>query len=251
MVVGARTQQQQCEQRQPERRDQFICQSKMRPPHPAEKHRSRRYGDQQTCGSHNDVVMRKTVNRRPEPSGGQQEFDSTSRRKLQRIRKKQGQILGPAFPHRWKAAIHAGFHGIRRITKTEAAATTLHRLGERDILEERRRDRCMAADPIVSFTTNQEELSVRRGGRRCGIADFAGPIGARQFGEDDRHQRTLEQSMNFLARRVGEQVGVMLASFLKRPRQRSGKMHGIGIGEKQPFTSGLIRSGLGRIALSR
>jgi len=56
--------------------------------------------------------------------------------------------------------------------------------------------------------------------------------------------------MNFLLRRVGEQVGVMLLGFSDGASQRAGLVNGVGVREEQPLAPSFAGPGSDRIVFS-
>ncbi len=86
---------------------------------------------------------------------------------IQRARKKQRQVFGPAFDHRAGAAIHPGRQGLGRVSEADRLAIALEVMGQRYVFQNIVTDGAMSSDGEVSFALDQEKLAVR-----CGNAAF-------------------------------------------------------------------------------
>ena len=64
-----------------------------------------------------------------------------------------------------------------------------YQLCEFYVFEDRVCDGGVASHSVVHIAADQQILTVRGGGWRCGIADLFGTIGLRQLSKDYRHDR--------------------------------------------------------------
>ena len=173
----------------------------MRFPHPAEKQRSGRNCDRQARAERERSFLLATPattapmppaasrNSMPRTAASRDVRGNNSARFLVHPSRRSGQVrymrVRTASPPKRKRKRRP-----LRFTAWASATSSSKRVA----------DRRVSADGVIGRARDQQVLSVGGRHRRCGIADFLRPVGRRQFGEDDRHDRVFDQVRELPAR---------------------------------------------------
>ena len=109
----------------------------------------------------------------------------------------------------------------------------------------------MTAEIEVWGAVDEQELAVGGGDATVGVVDLGRRVDAGELGEDEGHDRTLEEAGDDLSRGVGEQGGAMPLDLTEAAGERAGLVEGVGVGKEDALAAGELRPSPARVVFAR